>query len=407
MAFNEHNQQLADAIAKIIADSDILNQVVHGDENLVITVDTGEIRSLRNILNLENVIENTLLHGTSSFGIPTADGDVESNVNVNVTGDISSTGEISADSLDITTAATLLAATITTLTSTTGNITTVNCTDVNASGDVDADGVTANTLTVDQTATVGGNAVLTTADTGSGNGLDADTVDGIEGSSLARTDTANTFLVNQKVNPTTGATEFEIVSENNEAILKIRAKIAANGNPKIEFYRAGTGGANIVMEATGNSELTITGVDADNFLLGANKILTSANFPKATQALQEVAASTDDIVTPENQKYHPTAAKAWVNFTSTGTIAINSSYNILSLNDNATGDWTVNFTDDMGDTDFVCLATGAESSTGHASLVWEDSVNRAVGSVRIKSQVEPQTADDPDEINVVIFGNLA
>ena len=41
--------------------------------------------------------------------------------------------------------------------------------------------------------TVGGNNVLTTGDEGSGNGLDADTLDGIEGASLLRSDTSDNY----------------------------------------------------------------------------------------------------------------------------------------------------------------------------------------------------------------------
>jgi hypothetical protein len=36
-------------------------------------------------------------------------------------------------------------------------------------------------------------------------------------------------------------------------------------------------------------------------------------------------------------------AKAWVNFNGTGTVAINSSYNISSITDNSVGDYTLNF----------------------------------------------------------------
>jgi hypothetical protein len=45
----------------------------------------------------------------------------------------------------------------------------------------------------DGNVTVGANRVLTVADEGSGNGLDADTVDGIQGASFLRSDTADTF----------------------------------------------------------------------------------------------------------------------------------------------------------------------------------------------------------------------
>ena len=38
------------------------------------------------------------------------------------------------------------------------------------------------------------------------------------------------------------------------------------------------------------------------------------------------------------------AAKAWINFNGTGTVAIRSSSGVTSISDNGTGEYTVNFT---------------------------------------------------------------
>ena len=46
------------------------------------------------------------------------------------------------------------------------------------------------------------------------------------------------------------------------------------------------------------------------------------------------------------------SAKAWVNFNGTGTIAARDSLNLSSLTDNATGDYTVNFTNAMGNANY-------------------------------------------------------
>lgn len=48
-----------------------------------------------------------------------------------------------------------------------------------------------------------------------------------------------------------------------------------------------------------------------------------------------------------------TTAKAWVNFNGTGTVAIRSSYNVSSITDNGTGDYTVNFTNALSDVNYV------------------------------------------------------
>lgn len=50
--------------------------------------------------------------------------------------------------------------------------------------------------------------------------------------------------------------------------------------------------------------------------------------------------------------------KAWVNFNGTGTVAIRASGNVSSITDNGTGDYTVNFTTAMADTNY-CVVTGS------------------------------------------------
>ena len=53
------------------------------------------------------------------------------------------------------------------------------------------------------------------------------------------------------------------------------------------------------------------------------------------------------------------AAKAWVNFKGTGTVAIRQSENVSSITDNGTGSYTVNFTVAMTDADYVAIAMGS------------------------------------------------
>jgi hypothetical protein len=52
----------------------------------------------------------------------------------------------------------------------------------------------------------------------------------------------------------------------------------------------------------------------------------------------------------------PNAAKAWVNFNGTGTVAIRESGNVSSITDNGTGNYTVNFTTAMEDVNY-CVST--------------------------------------------------
>lgn len=56
-------------------------------------------------------------------------------------------------------------------------------------------------------------------------------------------------------------------------------------------------------------------------------------------------------------------AKAWVNFNGTGTVAIRASFNVSSITDNGTGDYTVNFTTAMPDANYSANIT-ADALTG-------------------------------------------
>lgn len=51
------------------------------------------------------------------------------------------------------------------------------------------------------------------------------------------------------------------------------------------------------------------------------------------------------------------SAKAWVNFNGTGTVAIRASYNVSSITDNGTGNYTVNFTNAMSDTNYSVVGS--------------------------------------------------
>lgn len=58
------------------------------------------------------------------------------------------------------------------------------------------------------------------------------------------------------------------------------------------------------------------------------------------------------------------AARAWVNFNGTGTVAIRSSGNVSSLTDNGIGDYTVNFTTAMPDANYAVSLSGTDVSNG-------------------------------------------
>jgi hypothetical protein len=96
------------------------------------------------------------------------------------------------------------------------------------------------------------------------------------------------------------------------------------------------------------------------------------------------------------------SAKAWVNFNGTGTVAIRAAFNVSSITDNGTGDYTVNFTNAMPDVNYCTAINATVSAASHNSL-WNRSTTYATGSYRTAILNHGGTAIDPDFVNVAIF----
>jgi len=63
-------------------------------------------------------------------------------------------------------------------------------------------------------------------------------------------------------------------------------------------------------------------------------------------------ATQDGTYSVPSETLSRAACRAWVNFNGTGTVAIRASYNVSSITDNDTGDYTVNFTNVMADVNY-------------------------------------------------------
>ena len=104
--------------------------------------------------------------------------------------------------------------------------------------------------------------------------------------------------------------------------------------------------------------------------------------------------------------------KCWVNFYASGTIGFRDSFNMTSLTDNGTGDYTTTFANDFGNSDYVFLGNSMyENSRSH---VHGQSSNTAyaAGSMRgISAYVSgtngEDTASDGDIVNRAYLGDLA
>jgi hypothetical protein len=86
-----------------------------------------------------------------------------------------------------------------------------------------------------------------------------------------------------------------------------------------------------------------------------------------------------------NSGYGSTAiaygCRAWVNFNGTGTVAIRASGNVSSITDNGTGQYTVNFTTAMPDTNYA--VTTSTDGSGSGSVPYHGSRTFNTGSAQI------------------------
>ena len=105
------------------------------------------------------------------------------------------------------------------------------------------------------------------------------------------------------------------------------------------------------------------------------------------------------------------SARAWVNFDGTGTVAIRASYNVSSITDNGTGDYTVNFTNAMPDANYsanMTITNRQNGSTvgwtfGYYSTDGNKAVGYTAGSLRVTVKSDASTNNiDSGNISVTI-----
>ena len=97
-------------------------------------------------------------------------------------------------------------------------------------------------------------------------------------------------------------------------------------------------------------------------------------------------------------------AAAWVNFNGTGTVAIRASYNVSSITDNGTGDYTVNFTTALADANygFALSLERAGGNTG-ASIFVNEAVAPTASTIRVIAVNQVPQLTDSARIGVAIF----
>ena len=98
------------------------------------------------------------------------------------------------------------------------------------------------------------------------------------------------------------------------------------------------------------------------------------------------------------------AARAWVNFNGTGTVAIRASGNVSSITDNGTGDYTMNFTTAMADANYSAVGPAGFATASKLYILQSQyGTVPTTSALRLTVAGDTSVALDPDYVNMAIF----
>ena len=104
-------------------------------------------------------------------------------------------------------------------------------------------------------------------------------------------------------------------------------------------------------------------------------------------------------------------AKAWVNFNGTGTVAIRDSYNVSSITDNGTGDYTINYGTALNNSNYAISGITDYNESGlHRVIVYRSGLSHQYNTLGVRIQIIAQVGSsdatqDPAFASLMVLGN--
>jgi len=98
------------------------------------------------------------------------------------------------------------------------------------------------------------------------------------------------------------------------------------------------------------------------------------------------------------------SAKAWVNFNGTGTVAIRDSFNVSSITDRGTGQYTINFTNAMPNANYSICATVGTNSGGFGSQFAPTSYSTSSFTFNVYDRIGDSVVDTAF-VNIAVFSS--
>lgn len=125
----------------------------------------------------------------------------------------------------------------------------------------------------------------------------------------------------------------------------------------------------------------------------------------ATDAEVSTGTSTTLVSPVSSMVFHKGIAKAWVVFNGQGTPAIKSAFNVSSITDNGTGDYTINFTTAFADANYTYGGSAEDTDgTGDVAIGRPNGGTKTTGAIRIKTTGGTSSLDFAD-VAITFHGN--
>ena len=102
----------------------------------------------------------------------------------------------------------------------------------------------------------------------------------------------------------------------------------------------------------------------------------------------------------------PVTASAWVNFNGSGVVTIRDQFNVASITDNATGNYTVNFASDLANGNYAVDSSYNASDSAVNTNQGGDATTHSYGVNSFEVEVFNVSTNNVDAalINTVVFG---
>ncbi len=99
------------------------------------------------------------------------------------------------------------------------------------------------------------------------------------------------------------------------------------------------------------------------------------------------------------------SAKAWVNFDGTGTVAIRESFNVNSITDNGTANYTINFTNALADANYTLASMQGHKAGDSAAraVVYDQDLTKTTTALQIMTVNDFTNYYDSGEVHVIVF----